>query len=208
MKRVLTAVAAALLAAGCAHTTIATSPAVGPDMGGVVRVGTKLGWAHACPISPTRALTSGHVVDPKPLDPAAPLLPSRWSDAWGGRGSLMPLKETIAADRDLATVESATPFAKWFPIASKAPWDGQPLYVLGYQKTGLQAFAPKLYRVTQLREVAGRIVFTPSSGTGSSGSCLLTADGTVVGVVESYWFMDDGEAVGCAVSVWGERFDE
>lgn len=200
-----------LLVLGCGPKRIKTQPAPGPDLGGIVSVGTREGWAHACPICPRVAITSGHVVDPSPNDPGVPLVGGRWSDGWGNRGYLQPFN--VWSSMDLALVrpyDDSPDFSRWYRVATEAPFPQQPLYVLGYDKrTKEDAFAPRRYEVRFVYEAGGRLVLSAETGTGSSGSCVLTADGQVVGVMESTWVVGESrpELIGVAVSVWGEKLD-
>ncbi len=199
-----------LAALGCAHgDSVKSRPQAGPDLGGIVRIGTKRGWAHACPITSTHALISAHVVDPMPMDPNAPLFAGRWSDSFGNKGSFRPIPSMISNVRDLALIESVSgPFAKWFAIAGKPPFEGQPLYAVGYDwRKRDDAFGLQRYVAKFLREEAGRLVLSVNPKPGASGGCVLNANGEVVGIVESMWPTEDGEWVGAAVAIWGEAFE-
>lgn len=204
--RLYVATLAVLLASACGGVHVKASPEMGPDMSGVLRVSTRFSLAHACPISPTMALTSAHVVDPRPYDQNAPVFAGRWSTEFGSSGELLPPIRT-AMDRDLATVSGS--FPKWFPIAEKAPGPGTPVYALGWEfRNSKDALGDRKYKLEVVRAVAGLLVMRDADPQqGSSGGCVLNALGEVVAIIDSGWDMESGEKVIVGVAVWGEKFE-
>lgn len=144
---------------------------------------------HACPISATRALTSAHVVDPRPFDKDVPLTPLRWSDRLGNAGEATP--KGVIADSDLALLDGNFPVV--FPLATKAPAEGDKVRMV---KFGWR-FKFEELQARVVRMVGGMIVFDKDSEGGSSGGCVLNEAGEVVGVVA--WGVPD--EAGLAVDV-------
>lgn len=204
--RLAVVAAAAAFLMGCAHTSVPARPQVGPDMSGVLRLGTRFGAAHGCPISPTLALTSAHVVDPRPFDPAAPMFGAVATTEFKVEHvTIRPVK--TFPGRDLALLYGR--FDRWFPIAKEAPEAGLPVYALGYNyEDSAHAFEPKTNKMVALRRLGGRLLMTGDDPrVGSSGGCVLNALSEVVAVIEGHMVMDNDDKVVLAVEVWGETFE-
>lgn len=182
----------------------------GPDMGGVLRVSTYFGIAHACPIGEGyQALTSRHVVDREPLNLGAPMFSGRWSDAYGSRGWWDADARGLSYHRDLAIISLRSKSHKAFKVSEKAPFEDQPMYVLGYDYTRAnEGFAPFVHRVLFMREVAGLLMLSANTESGSSGSCVLSAQGEVVGILMGWVRINTADVLGTAVAVWGEDFSD
>lgn len=196
---------AAMLSMGCAHT-VTSKPQIGPDMSGMLRLGTRFGAAHACPISPTLALTSAHVVDPRPLDPTAPMFGALATTEF--EAAKVPAKPVLTyPGRDLALLYGR--FVRHFPIAAAAPEPGLPLYAMGYNyANSAHAFESRVNRLEAVRSLGGRLFLKGDDPRpGSSGGCVVNALGEVVAVIEGHMLMDNGDKVVLAVEVWGETFE-
>lgn len=200
---------------------------------GSLAVSTRLGLAHGCAIelttslvdalrSPqvglpkeiaarlaagqTAILTNGHVVDPRPLDTNAPALPVCWSDERGNEGLASPI--WIDRYRDLAILEVRRGLpGTVFPLATERPATGAPTWTLGYDfSSRSRALAPRVVHADIVRTVAGLVVLDRSADEGSSGGCVLDADGHALAL--SSWAIGvgykDGERVSAAVGLWGD----
>lgn len=175
-------------------------------MTGVLRMTTRYGLAHGCPVSATLALTAGHVLDPRPFDPTVPMIGAQWTTPFGGKGLAHPLG--VSTFRDLAKI--AGEFTVWFPIAKTAPEPGLPVYALGYDyRDPKRAFASVTYKLEVARLVGGLVVMKDADPRpGSSGGCVVNAAGELVGIIDGGWSMDNLGRVITAVGVWGETFED
>ncbi len=195
----------ALLLTGCALHHGPSSPSAStPDLGAVLRLSTRFGLAHACPISANAALTSAHVVDPKPLDPESPLIHAMWSDGHGRSGLALSLR--LVAARDLAKLvpPQNEGFPAFYPLALKAPAVGSRVHYLAYDwRTGSKGGADREVHTTVLRVVAETVFYREAATAGSSGGCLLNDAGEIVGVIDAAYPTEDHGAVGTAVAAWG-----
>lgn len=176
-----------------------------PSLDHVVRLVGRYGIAHACPIAPTTALTNAHVVDLRPFDPSVPLYPHRFETVDGQQIGLA-VAERVSQGEDLALIQLSRE-VPYYPIATNAPEKGDTLYWAGYDWSKRKRFGDSLLmqgRVVNL--IAGSIVIDTETMSGSSGGCVLNADGEVVGVVA--WGLSDesGGEVTIAVGVWGPWF--
>jgi hypothetical protein len=200
----------AILPAGCAGACASAPLAAklilpepkAPDMTGILRLQGRFASAHACPIGPELALTSAHVGDMRPFDKDVALLPFRWSDGDGHGGVLDPVAVSMA--EDLAAYKPREgQFARYYAVASAPPEPGTRLWLLGFDwRNGRDAFAPRVLEATVVRVVAGTVVLNKTAWRGASGSCVLNAEGEVVGIVRSLHEMENGQAVTAAVGVW------
>jgi V8-like Glu-specific endopeptidase len=175
-----------------------------PDTDAVLRLVGRFTSAHACPISEQLALTNAHVTDMRPFDQSVAALPLIWS-ALGHEGPLRPL--AVYSMRDLALMESAVPFTRWYTIASAPPAPGDRLWTVGYEwRKRSEMFAPRAFTLTLLRVLSRNLIFTPETARGASGSCVLNARGEVVAINAWSLEAEDAGNVGVAVGVWGETF--
>lgn len=193
---------AATLLLGCAHS-MKVEPQGGPDMSAMLKLGTRFGAAHGCPISPTLALTSAHVVDPMPFDPVPMFGTVATTET--GRAEIVPVK--TFPGRDLALLYGQ--FDRTFPIAAEASELGQSVYALGYNYANRdRAFEAKINKMEVVRRVGGRLFLKGDDPRhGSSGGCVLNAAGEVVAIIEGHMVMDNSDKVTLAVEVWGETFE-
>lgn len=204
LKLWLMTMAALVLAA------IAKGAEPGPslDTAAVLRVTTRFGLAHACPISATLALTSAHVIDPAPLNSQAPLFGGRWSDGYFGRGRISPIPGLLDSSRDLAVVRGE--FERHYVLAAAQPAPGSALYALGYDfRNTRDPLGSRLHALTLVRQLGGVLVMNgPNTEGGSSGGCVFNAANEVVGIIDGSIEMDNEKKVVMAVAVWGEVFEE
>ena len=176
----------------------------GPDLNGVLRVAGRFAWGHACPTSPITAVTAGHVVDLRPFDRDVSPYALMWSAA-GKTGSLYPVKQDWYRDLAYLVPSDGEEFPVWFKQAEHAPAAADKLYILGYDWSERKKLMDdKRYEVTAVRIVAGHLFYSESSKPGSSGGCVLNADGEIVGIVEGS-FSSERESsglIGFAVAFW------
>jgi hypothetical protein len=155
---------------------------------------------HICPIAERRALTARHVATVESVFGLEPD-PFVWSDAYGHSG---PVKFVMMSkSRDLAVVdahESGDAFAYVFPISSARADVGEKVYLAGYDFENHAA--QRLVEATIIRNRGGIVYYTPSGRPGSSGSCVLRADGSVVAINVAEFGADTGVGVS-VVGAWG-----
>ena len=170
-----------------------------PDTSGILRLVGRFSFAHACPIASDTALTNAHVLDSRPFDRQAPLLPSMWSDGQGRVGILHP--DHTNMDRDIAVAHGE--FPQFYKIG-KRPVPGDRVWFIGYNLSGKRILETKLISSKVERVVAGHVVYSPGGQPGSSGSCVLNQQGEVVAI--NAFTVDEGQA-GLGVGVWAEVFE-
>jgi len=173
-----------------------------PEMGNVLRVMGRFGVAHACPISPTMALTNAHVVDLRPFD-NTPLYGARYQNIRGD-GYGMAEGMIVSINEDLALMMLKPSTTGFYQIATEPPKLGETLYWMAYDwRKGKTAFAPRRMSGQVVAVVTGNIVMNTDTPEGASGSCLLNSHDEVVGIVA--WGKDVGvdDEVTIAIGVWG-----
>lgn len=175
-----------------------------PDMAGVVSLRNKFGSAHGCPISGQVALTSAHVVEPAPLLTPPMIFGGRFSSELGNEGTYRVFY--VSNLEDLAYIILDPPQSRWYPLADTAPSPGEAVYYRQYSwKNDDLAYSSIIVRAKVVRLSAGGIVFSDDAPKpGASGSCLLNANGEVVGIIDSYTELENHDRVGSAVGTWGE----
>lgn len=145
----------------------------------VVRIATKGGIAHGCPVGPRDLLTAGHVM--MRYGHAGPeAIPATWSDTSGHSGSLTMLY--FDARRDLVLAESTdVPFARWFALASTPPAIGTRAHAVGYDFDN-PSLSQRTVSVRVTGLLGGDVLFERSAGPGSSGSCWINEAGEVIAI--------------------------
>lgn len=171
-----------------------------PDTSAILRISSgKSTIGHACPVSASDAFTNRHLVVNE--------TGFQWSTAEGAeRGYARPAGEGVYADLGWLRADEDTPFPRWYELSKIPPKVGDPVYLVGYSfDNRKKAFSERLFETRILRIVAGLLILEQPGIPGSSGSCLLTADGTVVGInAGAKGLGEDGKAgaVGIAVGLW------
>lgn len=189
MRRVLTTVAvvAAVVAVASAGQDAT------PDVTRIIALSGRFSVAQSCPIAPYLAVTNGHVVDPQPFDPQAPLLPYYGqSGVWAG----MLRPRTTVWVSDVALLSPAPELPSWYTIAKVEPRAGEKMWWVGYDwRNKDRAFAQRIFTGKVLRSVAGALIIDGETAQGSSGSCVLNASGEVVGIIEGLMGLDNSSSV-------------
>ncbi len=174
-----------------------------PDTSAVLSVIGRFDMAHACPVAEDRALTNAHVLDIRPFDPSTPLVIHRFSTSDRAvEGILEPVFVSVIEDIGLA-IPRNTKFQRFYPIAAAAPQPGDRVWWLMYDWSSRRnMFVDKVVSGKVLRTVAGNIVIDTPTQEGSSGGCILNADGQVVGLV-AWGVGDQNTEVTVGVGVYG-----
>lgn len=174
-------------------TTASDEPLPYPE-GGIVRVMSRWGMGHACPVSADRLLTAAHVADRGGWHGAV-----AWSDMAGNEGRAEPLSRGEPRDILALRVTSGRPGVV-FPIAKEAPAVDSVVYIVGYSEPTGNILKVKTVQAKVLGRSAGHLFYSKSPGPGSSGSCVLNASREVVainvGIIEA-------SGHGTGVAVWG-----
>ena len=175
------------------------------DVRKVVRIWGSDTIGHGCPVSATEAFTASHVAgdfvgtehDVRRAPPVA------WGDGYGGGGVLQESEISLA--RDLSkTINLEGEFGYWFQVSPRNPLKGEKIYIVGYDHAS--KFEQVLVELTVLEVFAGHITYDGSALGGSSGSCVLLEDSTVVAVNVAHVDVNGGK-VGIGVLVTGEWND-
>lgn len=169
-----------------------------PDMSGIMPLIGKGTLAHACPISPVKALTAAHVVSKGGEDESPRFHHFQQGDVVGTTNRV-----EVFEDADIALVWLDKPVKKFYPLAPTAPIPGEKLFLRGFDfRRQKDALAPRDWEVTVLRTVAGHVVFKPGVEQGTSGSCILNQQGEVVGIVAFGVSIEGGSEAVVGVGVW------
>lgn len=168
----------------------------------VVGVSGKGGLGHACPISPTLALTAGHVVYKEintSLGIEEKVIFVVWESKDGEHGRLSP--RGTWSNRDLAMVVTDIPFPGFYVPSPNRPKVGDAVYLVGYDhKRRLERRVVRA-KITSL--YAGLIIYDDTPGPGSSGSCVVNEAGQLLGVNFAGGEDEHGRRTGIATSVYG-----
>lgn len=192
---------------GSAPGSWAAQPQGQQSLDYVLRLIGRYSAAHACPVEPRVALTSGHVIDPRPFERDVRLTPYGWSDGLTGSGWLMPLD--VEGARDLGRMEPLGKddiFPHVLPVAASAPLPGARVWFLGYSfNNPKNVMSEERIEAHVTRIVANHVFYVPSGHEGSSGSCVLNDAGEVVAIVEGgFGTNDKDQEGGIGVGVYGD----
>ena len=189
---------AAALGAGCSLRSIDPGAPHEESWRDIPQAVSRRGISHICPFAPHLAYTARHVV----LDRQGSgvwFIPLIWKQGRSA-GSLFPLYAD--ARRDLAVGCSNEPFPLPFERAVEAPEPGDRLYLPAHE--WLRKGGPrKRVEIVVAEVVGGTIRLEALPMLGSSGACLLDADGRLVAVYDGGY----GPVTGSASGVWGEWGD-
>lgn len=198
-----------MVCSGCAPALVdmpglATTPIV--DVSGILHLQGKYAGGSACPISPTLALTSGHVVQVAGRDGFQGYT---YSADNGDEGFLQPPDNALFAFSDIAILlpfPNGKRFSKFYGLAAERPSVGDEVIIFGYDwRDKKRAYATRVWTTKIIRIQARTLVLEDHATPGSSGSCVITTkDGKVVGINRGYTELDNRELVEVAVGVWGE----
>lgn len=170
-----------------------------PDLKGVLSLSSSVGFAHACPITPHYALTNAHVVDDK-------VEGLRWSDELGNWGVVDKVEADVYSD--LALLHSERPFGRVFEVEHSAPTVGTRVWIASYNRDNKkEAYKDKVVSGPITRVFAGLILFDEDAGPGSSGGCVVNAEGKVLGINEGWVSISQTSFLGIAVGLW-DGFDD
>ena len=197
-------IVAALGMGGCATSSRLTVPVdSAPSTDAVVHLMGRFTGGQACAVGSHVALTAAHIPDKRPFDTSVPLYPHIWSSDSGRWGVLLPRLGGTSLDRDLSIMDSREPFEEFVVPAETPPLVGDSLWLVGYDWRGAErAYSKRVHKATVTRIQAGHIIVRTDAEPGSSGSCVLNADGNLVGIFVA---RTEGFAwsVGIAVGTWG-----
>lgn len=216
MKRALLLVVLSLSAcAAKAPITVATARAgtTAPDLSGVLRLASgNYRRAHGCPLAARLLLTNAHVVlTDREFSREGGYDDPPFFFTWATRDD-MSTGQTgrVSVDRyqDLAWVESVSgPFPRWYEVATEKPEPGSKLFFAAFDfRSRKNALAERPIEATLIRIAQGQLVYKIDQGVpGSSGSCVLDAQGRVVGINGAAAEMADGQSVGLGASIIGMK---
>lgn len=168
----------------------------------VLAVSGRFGHAQACAIGPELVLTAAHVHDMRPFDQSVPPYPLRFEASDGTVGILHPIAVDVASD--LALSRPSVTLTHFSPLAERAPEVGDELHWEGYdwrKRSNVAALRQFTGRVARIR--AGTIWLEKDTPGGSSGSCVQTEKGEVVGIISIGMTTEDLREAAGAVAVFG-----
>jgi hypothetical protein len=171
-----------------------------PDLTATLSLAGRFSVAHACPVSPEWALTAAHVLDPRPFEPKAPLVPYRFESYRGEEGLAQP--QSVLASSDLGWLHLNVKVSKFYTYGPK-PVKGDKVYWVNL-KTNRDNFHEMDVVDAEVVNVVAGLIFTKGTEPkpGASGGCLLNVDGELVGIVSGVWTNEDYRRVGDFVGVF------
>jgi hypothetical protein len=152
------------------------------------------GGGHACPVE-GQVITARHVMW---SEQHKTFLMGSWSSQ-GARGGAEVSGAALALDLVRLTLYGGT-----VPYLSlgESPKPDDKVYWFEYDfRTASNAYRARRRAGKVLRAVAGHLILDSNPVGGASGSCLLDAQGNVVGIVIATMDTDDGGAVGVAIEL-------
>ena len=175
-----------------------------PDTSKILSLSGRMSAAHGCPVAPWLVVSNAHVFDFVPTNTEFPLISYRAeSPSWSGE--VKGIWTSWAADYALGAPSTDLP--GFYPLAKEAPKPGERLWWIGYDwKNTRRAFERKVMSGEVVRDFAGSIVIDEKTFPGSSGSCVLNANGEAVGIIMGTMELDNSDVVTVAVGLWGPWF--
>lgn len=151
------------------------------------------GSASGCPVGPDRIVTAAHVAQYAPL---------RWK-ARGREGDVEIV--SVDKDHDLAYLKTSVQLPVWLVIENHPPNVGEQVATLGVLDDMRTIF---IGRILGVHPTNGRLVMDGMSFPGTSGACIVSAQGKVYGIAlgSVYWGPDRGiRSVAYGWPVWESR---
>lgn len=191
------AISILFLSLSCSHTPPAAEPEP-PNDPSMQLIG-RYGIGHACPVE-GNIITAAHVAEQ--LFPSGKASKMAYVYQQGRRNGFVNTEFTLGS-RDMAVLRLYSGEAPSYQIrADKVPEPGQDVYWYEY------SFNRGIFVVRRGARVqsffAGHITFSPAPSPGSSGGCLLDANGFVVGIIT--WSFGPSTGVAPAiVGKWGPQ---
>ena len=169
------------------------SPLPPPVENPTVALFTPKSYGHGCPVGGD-IVTARHIVELVP----GKFLNAQWSNSEGLQGQA-ELRE-VSSFGDLAFLRPKGPKPKMLRKAK--PIVGQPLTFWQYDYSTPGNVFREVRRVgVVVRLLGGYIVVDTPPKPGASGSCMVTTDGEVVGILVWGLITEDGQAVGVGVQL-------
>lgn len=172
-----------------------------PDLSKMIRLSNESTLGHACPLGMETALTNRHVM-------------SGGEFMWGvGDGEeFHGLVQTDASQaqytfRDLVRIYPSTPqrFPGWYTVALKAPKIGDKVFLTSYDwENEKKAFLPKTIEAKVTGVDLGKLLFAPKGAPGSSGGCILNAQGEVLAINKGGVGLENNTIIGVGIAIWGD----
>lgn len=207
MKTLLPLLLATLAACGCGPLTVTGPATPGPDTSAVVSViGRFVAGCHVCPVGEREALTAAHCVDLRPFDSGVPAFGLRGEAPNGWRGSFTG-DALMSFTADVATLRPSPAFTHWYRRGAR-PTRGDVVSVVGWSRSGDDPLGRRVVLGKVTSVTAGHLGLTAYAGPGSSGGCVLSAAGEVVGIVTMAVTIGIEKYATVAAGVWQEVGDD
>jgi len=147
------------------------------DTSGVILVRGGDGWGQVCAIDSKHAWTAKHVTTERSFFGISTVRPMIFATHDDEQGTVIQIYSDKR--RDLAMVEAVVgEFSYFYALAAAAPKRGDRVTLVGIDDD----YLPKRVIAKVRSVVAGSIIYDDTPGFGSSGSCVLNADGLLVGI--------------------------
>jgi V8-like Glu-specific endopeptidase len=178
-----------------------------PDLSRIVALVGPSNMGHGCPVSATDALTAGHVAGTWRGGVQAPQSYRGENSEWAGYLDAV-LASTYEDAGVLRVDKDGVTFPSWYTLALRAPAIGERLWWVGFDwRKGKTAYQTQVFTAKVVTIKAGSIVLDTQAVEGSSGSCVLNAQGQVVGLLVWGHQMNDTHNMAVAVGLWPPWFN-